>query len=279
MIKTKLARAGSTVLPIALLALIGTIGNTDKLSISSFANQTKNIQHSICDRVHSDAATAAESSEALPAVRKDLLAQRLSSDNSCGASDYLDECSQEGIYHWPAERLPIRVFMEDGRGVGGYRANYPQILSNGFDAWVRATNGKLGWLRVNNKTQADIVVSWTTSTPELEGGTEAGRTKTFTKFDTDTNEGLIYKATMALATRLPERELSDEEVTKTFMHEAGHAFGIAGHSSHRDDIMCAKVNRGQQPVLSVRDQATIVRLYGKYPQCAQANSASRTPSL
>lgn len=275
MIKSKLARAGATILPVALLALIGTTSNTDK--IHTISNQHQ--KHQVCNHVHSDAATA-ETAAAASQGKNELLAQRpYRGYNSGSASDYLDDCSQEGIYHWPAERLPIKVYMEDGRGVQGYRPNFPQILSNGFDAWVRATNGKLGWTRVNNKSQADIVVGWTTACPELQGGTEAGRTKTFTKFDTSTNEGLIYRATMNLATKLPERELSDEEVTKTFMHEAGHAFGIAGHSPHRDDIMCAKVNHDQQPVLSARDVATIVRLYGTYPPCAQANLSGRNPSL
>lgn len=273
MIKSRIARAGATLLSLSFLAIAGTIGNTSLISSShsNCSSKRANSEAKVYTRVHSD---AVKTDGYASSVKPQLLAQRFGPAVTSATSDYLNECSQEGIYHWPAERLPIKVYMEDGRHVPGYRANFPQILANGFDAWVTATNGKLGWVKVNNKSSADIVVSWTTSTPESEGGTEAGRTRTFTKFDTSTNEGLIYRATMALATRLPERELSDEEVTKTFMHEAGHAYGIAGHSLQRGDIMCAKVNRGQLPVLSGRDKATIVQLYGSYPQCAQSGPSN-----
>lgn len=272
MIRTKLARAGATVLPLALLALIATNGDTKSLSVSSPLPDSC-CQHSVSERVNSDAALTSSGKDATQ-----LIAQRPSSRGQSSA-DYLDDCSEEGIYHWPAEKLPIKVFMENGTNVPGYRANFPQILANGFDAWVTATNGRLGWVQVRDKSQADLVVSWTTSTPEHENGTEAGRTKTFTKFDTTTNHGKIYKATMALATRLPDREMSDEEVTKTFMHECGHAFGIAGHSPNRVDIMCAKVNHSQQPVLSKADVATIVRLYGSYPACAAVSPKNSSPTL
>jgi predicted Zn-dependent protease len=276
MIKNKLTRAGATVLPLALFAVIGITGGTDNLSQSTPSTTKQNLDTHVCNRVHSAAATAEKA-----APTGQLLAQRSVTSQSFGSTgqDYLDQVSEEGIYHWPAEKLPIKVYIEDGRHVPGYRANMPQVLCNGFDAWVHATNGKLGWVRVNNKSQADLVASFTDVTPELTGGTEAGRTKTFTKFDTEKNEGLIYKATMTLATRLPERELSDQEITKTFMHEAGHAFGIAGHSPNRADIMCAKVNHGQQPVLSAADKATIVRLYGNYPTCAQAGLPSSSRSM
>lgn len=271
MIRTKLARAGATVLPLALLALIATTGNTDSLTVSTSSHS--HCEHSVKDRVLSKAALTSEAN-----AQNQLIAQRGSSRFSTG-EDYLDAASDEGVYHWPAEKLPVKVFMENGSSVKGYRPNFPEILSNGFDAWVTATNGRLGWVQVRDKSQADLVVSWTTATPEHADGTEAGRTKTFTKFDTSTNQGKIYKATMVLATRLPEREMSDEEVTKTFMHEAGHAFGIAGHSPNRSDIMCAKVNHGQKPFLSGCDVATIVRLYGSYPQCAQGPKTSNTPTL
>ena len=70
---------------------------------------------------------------------------------------------------------------------------------------------------------------------------------------------------MELASRLPNREMSDDEIKKTFLHEVGHAFGLAGHSQLRDDIMFARVSAGQPAHLSNRDRSTICRLYRDYP--------------
>jgi len=63
---------------------------------------------------------------------------------------------------------------------------------------------------------------------------------------------------------LPEREFSESEVKRAYLHEVGHAFGIAGHSSEPADIMFFAVRKNQSPHLSERDVATINHLYGGY---------------
>ncbi|HEY9869506.1 MAG TPA: matrixin family metalloprotease [Candidatus Obscuribacterales bacterium] len=193
--------------------------------------------------------------------------------------DYLDDISDEGLFWWAPESMPVRVYIEPGDDVDGYRSNYPAILSNCFDEWVKASGNRLSWAQVERKQDANIVVSFTADAPERSEGTEAGRTRTYTRFNTESNTGIIYKATMALATRLPDREMSDEEVKKTFLHEVGHAFGLAGHSPYRSDIMFARVSRSQAPFLSQRDRSTIVRLYGQYPAVANRRYTTRTVDL
>jgi predicted Zn-dependent protease len=193
--------------------------------------------------------------------------------------DYLDDISDEGVFRWSPESMPVRVYIEPGDDVDGYRNNYRAILSGCFDEWVRASGNRLSWRQAERKQDANIVVSFTADAPERSEGTEAGRTRTYTRFNTETNTGIIYKATMALATRLPDREMSDEEIKKTFLHEVGHAFGLAGHSPYRTDIMFARVSRSQAPFLSQRDRSTIVRLYGQYPAVANRRYTTRTVDL
>ncbi|MBX9696167.1 MAG: matrixin family metalloprotease [Cyanobacteria bacterium] len=172
----------------------------------------------------------------------------------------------DGIYNWPKEMLPVKVYIQPGDSVPGYRSNYPTILRQCFDEWIAASNGRLAWVEVNNAAQANIVCRFRAEAPERAGGEEAGLTRTHARFNTETNEGTIYKATMGLSTRLPEREFSEDEIRKVCLHEVGHAFGLAGHSRLRNDIMFASVNRNQVPTLSGRDRSAIVRLYQRYPQ-------------
>lgn len=191
-------------------------------------------------------------------------------------ADYLDEISSEGIYRWRPDKFPIKVFIEDSSGVPGYRSSFRDTLVRSFDEWEEASQGRVSWQEVKTRDAANIVCNWTDQDRELAAGTEAGRTKTYTTFDTSTNIGVIKRATMTLHTRLPEREFTAQEVEKAYLHEVGHAFGLAGHSPNRSDIMNASVNHSQRPQLSIRDINTINRLYSDYMPPVTASS-NRSP--
>jgi predicted Zn-dependent protease len=178
--------------------------------------------------------------------------------------DYLSDVAADGLYCWSMDKLPVKVFFQPAEGVEGYRSSYPKILADCFDEWVQASVGKLGWTEVSHATEADIIVRWTAQASERGQGTEAGRTKTFAQLNTLTNRGTIHGAEMTLLTRLPEREFSESEVKRAYLHEVGHAFGIAGHSSEPADIMFFAVRKNQSPHLSERDVATINHLYDGY---------------
>lgn len=187
-----------------------------------------------------------------------------SAASSTISHDYLDEIGTEGIFRWAKDKMPIKVFFEGGSGIDGYRCQFRPMLVQSFHTWMQALQGKLSWHEVYSKEDADIICQWTADTKERAGGVEAGRTKTFTHFNTATNTGTIHHATMILVTQLPERQLTDVEVQKAYLHEVGHALGLAGHSSSRSDIMAAAVNRQQGLDLSTRDVSTINRLYAGY---------------
>jgi predicted Zn-dependent protease len=70
---------------------------------------------------------------------------------------------------------------------------------------------------------------------------------------------------MQMLTQLAGRDFGDEEVAKTCLHEAGHAFGLQGHSRVRDDIMYYAVSKDQEFKLSTRDINTISTLYANFP--------------
>ncbi len=202
--------------------------------------------------------------QAQSSFSRQVLAHTQSSTAVFPVAGYLNDISDEGIYRWEPKKMPIKVYMQDSRQVPGYQSSFRSVLANSFDQWVQASQHKVSWVPVADPARADIVCRWTESAPELADGTEAGRTRTYTRFDTSTNSGTISRATMTLLTRLPERLLRADEIARAYLHEVGHAFGLAGHSPNHEDIMAAVVSRGQKASLSLADVATINTLYAGY---------------
>lgn len=177
------------------------------------------------------------------------------------ADNYMKDLISDGFFSWTDDKFPIKVYFQNADEVPGYRPAFRSILSSSFDTWVQVSDGKLSWAEVNNPKQADIIVSWVNDPTDRPEGTEIGKTRSYTRFSPQTNRGTISKVEMKLLTRLPERTLTDTEVKKAYLHEVGHAFGIAGHSQDRGDIMYYSVSSEHGPSLSDRDVATLHMLY------------------
>lgn len=188
------------------------------------------------------------------------------SSSELQTDNYLSEIAGEGLYHWLPERFPLRVYIEPGNRVPGYQPNFKSVLTSSLDQWCQASNGYLSWREVNEKDQADLVCRWTEQAPELDQGTEAGRTRIYTSLNVNTNRGIIKHATMDLLTNPPNRNFTADEIKKAYLHECGHAFGLSGHSSERTDIMSAVVTKSQPASLSRRDIASIRQLYSDFSQ-------------
>jgi len=186
-------------------------------------------------------------------------------DNISGqgtASDYISDFSADGLYNWPVDKSPIKVCFSSGSAIPGYEQNSVRVLAGCFDEWCAASEGRLRWQRVHSAQAADIKVRWTDRVTERAEGTEAGRTRTYARLNTVTNRGTIDGADMILLTRLPERRFTDAEIRKAYLHEVGHAFGIAGHSHNRRDAMYFALSPLQSGHLDERDKATLDHLYG-----------------
>ncbi len=179
-------------------------------------------------------------------------------------SDYLAEVAPDGLYCWPANKLPVKVFFQVSDAVPYFHPSFVSVLKNCFDEWSTASDGKLGWIETTDEDGADIIVRWSAQPKERPEGTEGGCTKTYAQLNTTTNRGIIRKAEITLLTRLPNREFAEDEIRKAYLHEVGHAFGIAGHSPNRSDIMYFAVNKQHGPHLEDRDKATINHLYSDY---------------
>jgi predicted Zn-dependent protease len=189
------------------------------------------------------------------------------------AEDYLESITAEGTYRWPKEKLPIRIFIQngdlnDGKSVTGFKQSFKEALITSFDDWSQAAGRRITYQIVGDKEHADIFCTWTSDPREVtENGTlsERGSAKIIVKGN------LIERATLKILTRpiLAEGILSEDEMKKACLHEVGHVLGLQGHSTNNHDVMFFTVDTATVwPVLSRRDKSTIARLYQSYPVAA-----------
>ena len=202
--------------------------------------------------------------------------------------DYLDQLSSENDAHpWLAEKLPIRVFLDPSLGMPGFRPPFHNIALDCLNIWARASGNRLGYIFVDDREQADLTFSWTTSlvpSKKTRFHERVGLTEP-DLVEIDGGGWKIEHVTVSLATLDPHtgQPIADEQMKSTCLHECGHALGLVGHSNNTADIMFFSENSRQLPALTKRDKATIARLYVDYPQLSPivnqpTSSFSRQPS-
>ena len=175
--------------------------------------------------------------------------------------NYAQDIKSDGYYTWSQDKFPLKVYFEENTRVPGFSTSNTALLRSCFDEWSRASNGKLAWREVDSPNGADIKVIWSDQAVEASQGTEAGKTRNYARYNPNTNWGTIDRCEMRLLTRLPDREFTPVEMRKAYLHEVGHAFGIAGHSQNRNDIMYFSVSNHKVVNLSQADIGTLNYLY------------------
>lgn len=197
--------------------------------------------------------------------------------SSASSGDYLRQVNQDGSFRWTADRLPLTVYIDDGRNVPGYKPAYKQMVAQAFDEWCSQSNGLISWRLVSNSRGADIVCTWTDNPTIKPGAVEAGQTRTLVQTNRYSGTGQLVHAEISILTELMGRSFTDSNMYKTCLHEVGHALGLQGHSDVPSDIMFPSVNDTQVAELKARDVNTLVKLYdgGYADSMAQAPATDR----
>lgn len=206
-----------------------------------------------------------EQYEALAAVIRSQVNQAKTKPNSSsiqnvvtvgGASDYFKDAVSQGLFRWPVERFPLKVYIVTGEALQSYRPEYEEAVRQSIDDWDRATLGQVGLKITDSAADADITVNFVDDLHAPALRAEAGKAQL-----TGNMKG-VDKANVLLLTISP---FADQLMTKDFMrmisvHEIGHALGLTGHSPYEEDVMFPAL--GNQRGITSRDVATLYRLYG-----------------
>ena len=179
---------------------------------------------------------------------------------SSTSDDYFAAAIQTDKARWPDNKMPLKVYIESGIGIPGFKPQYEEILNQAFSDWANVSQGKVSFVFVNNKQTADITARWS-NFPSIahtpgEGGDALCRG--------DNAKGVLTHVVITIFTVDPNLtvSLSDGAVRQVALHEIGHALGIMGHSPNAGDVMFfSEVSYSLVPALSSRDIRTLQRLY------------------
>lgn len=192
--------------------------------------------------------------------------------------DYFDDIVEnKEAQKWKQTLLPLKLYIDSGKGVKNYRPSYRRLILEAFDAWCSASGNKLSYKLVNDRQQADVVVEWVgqaISTVQKDRKRDAAG---LTTCDADDKQ-MISHALIQIETYDFDRsaQAADSKIKSACLHEIGHAIGV-GHSPYVKDIMYFKLTPRQLFSLSPRDRATAARLYQDYPVVTLVTGTSSLP--
>ncbi len=178
------------------------------------------------------------------------------------ADDYLAEASTNGVARWPVERVPIKVFIEEGKPEIGYTAELKETLKQAFTDWSSVSSGHLKFEMLPTRDNAQIICDWTNDPKKMMTPKEGGYT-----IVTPDTKGILH-ADILILTLPPggSKTMPPNFAKRVALHEVGHAIGLLGHSSSPNDVMYDTVPPNDQATaLSDRDKNTIVSLYSAAP--------------
>jgi len=138
--------------------------------------------------------------------------------NSAFSNNYINELSQYAL--WKNSKN-ITVWVQP--------CEYSATVYNAFREWMIASNNCVRFVDAKERTRANITVTFH---PELNG-LQAGVTNHYSagKYMVKADIKLRY---MRFG---HNKKLTQDQMYAVAVHEIGHAIGILGHSSNRNDIM------------------------------------------
>ena len=184
------------------------------------------------------------------------------------------QATDEQYARWSKSCMPLKVYIQSDTNIPGYRDTYPVQVAKAFRQWKVDTKGMVDFTIVNDKKNADIVVSWANKMRKQDFIDQAdGHSYVWgiTKLGNPTEIILVTSHPMA-----HNQSLTDNNIYMISLHEIGHALGIWWHTRDPQDIMypdfivpsttangARKIINKNTGTLSSRDISNVMALYNK----------------
>lgn len=175
--------------------------------------------------------------------------------------DYLTVLAK--IHKWHNKDFPLKVFVRKNMQIPEFYDEFLAIAKDSFDQWCAATSNTITYKFVNDRESSNLICDYTDRREFVSSDHEPGIDgNTDNRFRAD--DGSTDWANITILVKdVPGRGhfRSREVLTKCFLHEAGHALGISGHSSNKHDVMFYCWTPEPNGKLSERDINTIRMVY------------------
>jgi len=163
--------------------------------------------------------------------------------------NYLDYVISDGdIFKWAS--FPLNVYIEPKK--------QKVLAQKAFEQWQAKSNRLVNFNFVTSPANAQILVDFKGSLETSSEGESyiAGFSKPYYQGDN------IIKSEIHILVIDPDtkKELEDDFITFSTLHEIGHTLGLKGHSPNENDVMSAIATEAK-PALTQRDLNTLNIFY------------------
>ena len=179
------------------------------------------------------------------------------------------------VFHWPADRLPVRYWIAPNSG------DAARWITAGIVTWRgQLLYGEFDGILVSDSASADVIVVVEPGPPPdgivNDLPPEPNACRGVTSFDV-TPDFTQMTGALVIELRWDSRFATDDIVNclyRVAIHEVGHTLGIFAHSSVTGDLM-APVPIVRDPTLN--DRQTVERLYHTPPDVRPHTSEPVVP--
>jgi hypothetical protein len=166
------------------------------------------------------------------------------------------------VFHWPAERLPVRYFA-DARGP------MAALVARALGVWEEQfLYGEFAGVLVSDSASADVIVRWGGTVPSdvpPDTGAPVTSCSGVTMLTIDSASNSIEDQIIVTANNLLVPVSAGQMIAcyrRVIAHEVGHSMGLFQHSAQPEDLMAG------QPLVErpgPRDRVTAEVLYHTTP--------------
>jgi hypothetical protein len=163
---------------------------------------------------------------------------------------------------WSKDAMPLKAYIKPNSNLASFHKEFADMVRNAMEQWCNATSGVVSYKLVDKPEGANLLWIYTDSQDDCNAVCEMGLDGA-----TDLKVGVMDDkpelATIAILVKdKPGGLLRDQNIiTRSCLHEMGHALGMNGHSPSNHDVMFPSANTDGKATLSERDKCTIRKLY------------------